>query len=185
MHACVQAYAYVRDFVWNGCAGVRDGMSDWQRWSWCFYHSVLQLLGTSEGLVRPEREAEMWCYTFAISLGTVLNAVFLGSLTAVFAEAGAAKRQCVDAHALLKVMSVKSKVVVKVETQLQAYINAEVDVGVDADAGVGVKRSNAFTHALMRTCTNAQTHTCTHARMHAYTHAHMHTCTGVGVNVGY
>ena len=80
------------DNTWIVRAGFDDERIGTQL-SWCIHHAVMQMLGVSVGVVKPERLSEIWLYVLGCVAGAVLYAIFLASLTAVFAEAGAAERK--------------------------------------------------------------------------------------------
>ena len=54
---------------------------------------MTQLLAISVGIVDPVRSAELWVYLISIIIGAGLNAIFVASLTAVFAEMGASGKE--------------------------------------------------------------------------------------------
>jgi len=77
---------------WILRADIRD-LSAFERWTWSYYHAMVQLLAISEGLVPPRRLPEAWSFIISILLGAALYAVFVASLTSVVGELGAASRR--------------------------------------------------------------------------------------------
>ena len=77
--------------TWIARADLEDKPAPAQ-WMWSFYHAMIQLLAISTGVVPPKRNSEMWLYLIAILLGATLYAVFVASITSIFADSFASGR---------------------------------------------------------------------------------------------
>ena len=64
-----------------------------EQWSWSYYNAVMQLLSIGEGIVPPQRLAELWMYIISILLGASMYAIFVASLTSTISEIGTASRR--------------------------------------------------------------------------------------------
>ena len=70
-----------------------DNYSPVLQWSWSFYHATTQLLAISDGIVQPQRPAELWVFLTSVVIGAALYAVFVATLTAVLTEMGASGKE--------------------------------------------------------------------------------------------
>ena len=81
----------IHEDTWIYRAGLLDKEPGIQ-WSWCFYQGMTQLLSISEGVVPPLRSSEMWAYLISILIGATLYAIFVASITSIFADSFASGR---------------------------------------------------------------------------------------------